>query len=177
MELTARIGKELLQQNNKLEASVSSLESELRAANEKLTQLSHEIIKKTELIQILTNDVDDASPENGLANGGRINLEVVQKRIGKKRPPESRKDPVDFFISVSLEDENKALKNEYVRLAQDTDDVEAKEQQLVKDITGQLGKYFLNSTIFGSRYLFYLFIGTPLVLKVNITGRDKAVKW
>lgn len=45
-----------------------------------------------------------------------------------------------FFVAVSLEDENKALKNEYVRLAQDTDDVEAKEQQLVKDITGQLGK-------------------------------------
>lgn len=86
MELTARIGKELLQQNNKLEASVSSLESELRTANEKLTQLNHEIIKKTELIQILTNDMDDASPENGIANGGRINLELVQKRIGEKPP-------------------------------------------------------------------------------------------
>lgn len=40
----------------------------------------------------------------------------------------------------SLEEENKALKTEYCRLAQQTDDVEAKEQLLLQDITGQLGK-------------------------------------
>lgn len=63
IELTARIGKELLAHNQKLESNVNTLETELRAANEKITQLSHELTKKTELIQILTNDVDDSGSE------------------------------------------------------------------------------------------------------------------
>lgn len=65
IELTARIGKELLGHNQKLEANVASLEGELRAANEKIIQLTHELTKKTELIQILTNDVDDSGSEAG----------------------------------------------------------------------------------------------------------------
>ncbi|XP_025832122.1 trafficking kinesin-binding protein milt isoform X2 [Agrilus planipennis] len=119
LELTARIGKELLQQNTKLEKTVETLEADLKSANEKITQLSHEIVKKTELIQILTNDMDESCLENGMAIG-KINLDLLQKRIG------------------SLEDENKALKSEYCRLADDTDDIEARERQLVNDITGQL---------------------------------------
>lgn len=82
MELTARIGKELLQQNNKLENTVASLETDLRSAHEKITQLSHEVSKKTELVQILTNDMDDACFE--LGHNGRPNLELLQRKIGKK---------------------------------------------------------------------------------------------
>ncbi|XP_031352022.1 trafficking kinesin-binding protein milt-like [Photinus pyralis] len=119
LELTARIGKELLQQNNKFETTISSLESELKSANEKITQLTHESAKKTELIQILTNDMDESCLESGITNG-RINFELMQKKIG------------------SLEEENVALKSEYCRLAEQTDDVEAKEQMLLSDITGQL---------------------------------------
>lgn len=52
LELTARIGKELLTHNNKLEASVNSLEAELKAAKDEITQLAHDVIKKTELIQV-----------------------------------------------------------------------------------------------------------------------------
>lgn len=81
MELTARIGKELLQQNNKLETTVASLQGELKSANEKITQLTHETAKKTELIQILTNDMDESCLENGLANG-RLNLDLMQRKIG-----------------------------------------------------------------------------------------------
>lgn len=79
MELTARIGKELLQVNNKLESNVTNLEAELRTANEKITQLSHEVTKKTELIQILTNDMDDGQESGSYT--GRINLDLMQKRI------------------------------------------------------------------------------------------------
>ncbi|KAK4875165.1 hypothetical protein RN001_011587 [Aquatica leii] len=104
LELTARIGKELLQQNNKLDVTIASLQAELKTANEKITQLTHESAKKTELIQILTNDMDETCLENGLANG----------------------------------QENVALRTEYCRLAAQTDDVEAKEQMLLTDITGQL---------------------------------------
>ncbi|RZC36501.1 trafficking kinesin-binding protein milt, partial [Asbolus verrucosus] len=105
LELTARIGKELLQTNSKLENTIASLEIDLKTALEKITQLSHEVQKKTELIQILTNDMDESLFENG---------------------------------STSLEDENKALKSEYNRLAHDTETVEAQEQMLLKDLTGQL---------------------------------------
>lgn len=56
LELTARIGKELLANNQRLENNVASLEGELRTTNEKLTQLSHELLKKTELIQVSTKD-------------------------------------------------------------------------------------------------------------------------
>ncbi|KAL1497309.1 hypothetical protein ABEB36_008294 [Hypothenemus hampei] len=118
LELTARIGKELLQHNNKLENTVASLETDLKSAYEKITQLSHEVHKKTELIQILTNDMDESTLETGAS--GRINLELMQKRI------------------ASLQDENKALKSEYCRLASCADDIEAQEQRLLKDLTGQL---------------------------------------
>ncbi|CAH1188241.1 unnamed protein product [Phyllotreta striolata] len=118
LELTARIGKELLITNNKLENTVSSLETDLRTAHEKIVQLSHEVQKKTELIQILTNDMDESGFENG--NNGKINLEMMNKRI------------------FSLEDENKALKQEYCRLASTADDIEAQEAKLLKDLTGQL---------------------------------------
>ncbi|XP_066245170.1 trafficking kinesin-binding protein milt isoform X1 [Euwallacea similis] len=118
LELTARIGKELLQQNNRLENTVASLETDLKAAYEKITQFSHEIHKKTELIQILTNDMDESTFEAG--SSGKINLELMQKRI------------------ASLQDENKSLKSEYCRLASTADDIEAQEQRLLKDLTGQL---------------------------------------
>lgn len=52
LELTARIGKELLSHNNKLESHVAALEAELKTANDKIEQISHELIKKTELIQV-----------------------------------------------------------------------------------------------------------------------------
>lgn len=66
LELTARIGKELLAHNQKLENNAAALEAELKQANEKLTQLNHELAKKTELIQILTNDVDESGSESGI---------------------------------------------------------------------------------------------------------------
>lgn len=81
LELTARIGKELLLHNNKLENTVASLETDLKSAHEKITQLSHEAHKKTELIQILSNDMDESIFEAG--SSGRINLDLMQKRIGK----------------------------------------------------------------------------------------------
>jgi trafficking kinesin-binding protein 1 len=49
-----------------LDSNVAALEAELKQANEKLTQLNHELAKKTELIQILTNDVDESGSESGI---------------------------------------------------------------------------------------------------------------
>ncbi|XP_011140352.1 trafficking kinesin-binding protein milt isoform X1 [Harpegnathos saltator] len=121
LELTARIGKELLTHNQKLESTVNALETELKEANEKITQLNHELLKKTELIQILTNDVDESSSEAGTPTGLRgINLDMLQRKIN------------------TLEDENKQLRSEFAKLAHDADDSEEQEARLVKDITAQL---------------------------------------
>lgn len=126
MELTARIGKELLSHNQKLESTVQELENELKSANEKITQLTYEVGKKTELIQVLTNDVDESGgSEAGTPIGFKgINLDVMQKKIG------------------ILEDENKQLRNEFSKLVHEADDCEEQEAQLVKDIANQLGKLF-----------------------------------
>jgi trafficking kinesin-binding protein 1 len=58
------IGKELLSQNTQLEKRILDLEAELRGANESIAQLSHELVQKTELINILTENEDTLS-ENG----------------------------------------------------------------------------------------------------------------
>lgn len=135
MELTARIGKELLTHNQKLESTVNTLETELKEANEKITQLNHELLKKADLIQILTNDVDESSSEAGSPTSFRgINLDMLQRKIG------------------SLEEENKQLRSEFAKLVHDTDNSEEQEARLVKDIAAQLGISF----IFIQTYLFLL---------------------
>lgn len=124
MELTARIGKELLTHNQKLENTVNALETELKEANEKITQLNHELLKKTELIQILTNDVDESSSEAGTPTGLRgINLDILQRKIN------------------SLEEQNSQLNTELEKLTHEADDSEEQEARLVKDIAAQLGMY------------------------------------
>ncbi|KAK3908445.1 Trafficking kinesin-binding protein milt [Frankliniella fusca] len=121
LELTARIGKELLANNQRLENNVTSLETELRTTNEKLTQLSHELQKKTELIQILTNDEGDSSSEVGTPCAPRqINAEFMQQRIHM------------------LENDNVRLREEFNQIAKDTSECEEAEAKLVQDITHQL---------------------------------------
>ncbi|XP_076651595.1 trafficking kinesin-binding protein milt isoform X2 [Halictus rubicundus] len=121
LELTARIGKELLSHNQKLETTVTSLETDLKEANEKITQLTHELTKKTEIIQILTNDAEETNSEAGTPTGFRsINLEMMQKKIN------------------NLEDENKQLRTEFTKLIHATDHSEEQEAKLVKDIAAQL---------------------------------------
>lgn len=63
LELTARIGKELLTGNQTLEARVGLLETELKTVNERYTQASYELQKKNDLIKILSNDADDTGYE------------------------------------------------------------------------------------------------------------------
>lgn len=128
LELTARIGKELLSHNQKLETTVQELENELKASNEKITQLTYEVGKKTELIQVLTNDVEESVSEEGTPTGFKgVNLEVMQKKIS------------------CLEDENKQLRVEFSKLAHETDDCEREEARLVQDIANQLGETMIQN--------------------------------
>ncbi|XP_014255275.1 trafficking kinesin-binding protein milt isoform X2 [Cimex lectularius] len=118
IELTARLGQELLAQNSKLEAKIEQLENELRISNEKTIQLSHDLQKKSEIIQILTNDIDDSGSEAGTPTG--VKFETLKNRIDK------------------LEIENKSLKKETFRLAEETEKCEEAEAKLVEDLVAQL---------------------------------------
>ncbi|XP_033173030.1 trafficking kinesin-binding protein milt isoform X1 [Drosophila mauritiana] len=120
LELTVQIGKELLTQNNALEARVADLETDLKASNDDRAQLVHELHKKNELISVLTNDADDGTDTDTPTMSKSITLDLLQRKVN------------------SLLDENKSLKCEATQLAHQTDEVEEHERQLMADISAQL---------------------------------------
>ncbi|XP_017059255.1 trafficking kinesin-binding protein milt isoform X2 [Drosophila ficusphila] len=120
LELTVQIGKELLTQNNALEARVADLESDLKASNDDRAQLLHELHKKNELISVLTNDADDGTDTDTPTMSKSITLDLLQRKVN------------------TLLDENKSLKCEATQLAHQTDEVEEHERQLMADISAQL---------------------------------------
>ena len=61
LELAAKIGQQLLSRNKALEERNGTLEHELTASGDKITQLKHDLQMKTDLLQIYTNDIDDSS--------------------------------------------------------------------------------------------------------------------
>jgi septal ring factor EnvC (AmiA/AmiB activator) len=61
--LSAQIGKELLEKNSKLEDRIYDLETDLKAANENIEQLSYQLSQKNDLINVLTSD--ECGSENG----------------------------------------------------------------------------------------------------------------
>lgn len=81
LELTVHIGKELLSQNTQLEKRIIELESELRNANESIHQLSHELVQKTELINILTESEETLSETGKLLYLTTTPIETDQKKI------------------------------------------------------------------------------------------------
>lgn len=61
--LSAKIGKELLEKNSKLEERIFELETNLKSASEHIEQLSYQLGQKNDLINILTSD--ECGSENG----------------------------------------------------------------------------------------------------------------
>ncbi|KAH8409944.1 hypothetical protein KR009_001697 [Drosophila setifemur] len=120
LELTVQIGKELLTQNNALEARVADLEGDLKSSNDDRAQLVHELHKKNELISVLTNDADDATDADTPTFSKSVTLDLLQRKVN------------------TLLDENKSLKCEATQLAHKTDEVEEHERQLMADIGAQL---------------------------------------
>ncbi|XP_063531688.1 trafficking kinesin-binding protein milt isoform X2 [Cydia strobilella] len=129
LELTARIGKELLATNGVLEAKVNSLEGELRSARDHITQLRHDLNAKTDLLQILTNDTEEGSTPS--------EQEAAQEAALRKR-------------TGALERENRALRDEAARLAAGADQCELAERQLLRDIAHQLASANSEAGVLGS---------------------------
>ncbi|XP_075969423.1 trafficking kinesin-binding protein milt isoform X3 [Anticarsia gemmatalis] len=132
LELTARIGKELLSANGRLEARVTALEGELRGARDHITQLRHDLNAKTDLLQVLTNDTEEgSSPTEQEAASAAL----LRKRTG------------------ALERENRALREEASRLAAGADCAELAERQLLRDIAQQLASANSEASCLGTELL------------------------
>lgn len=121
LELTVQIGKELLTQNNLLESRVTELENDLKIITEHRSQLLHELQKKNELIAILTDD-ETGNNDPGNSSQTYVSLDMLQEKI------------------AMLQEQNTSLKLEVSQLADETDEVEARERKLMEDITMQLNE-------------------------------------
>ncbi|XP_050672377.1 trafficking kinesin-binding protein milt isoform X2 [Leptidea sinapis] len=128
LELTARIGKELLAANGRLEARVTALEADLRGARDHITQLKHELSTKSDLLQVLTNDTEDSPTEER----EEATAVALRRRTG------------------ALERENRALRDEAARLAAGADSAELAERQLLRDIATQLASANSEANVLGS---------------------------
>lgn len=120
LELAAKIGQQLLARNKSLEERNAILDAELSTAGDRITQLSHNLQIKTDLLQIYTNDVDDSSCDTTPTGGRGFNVDILQHRVR------------------NLEDENKSLRQEASQLAFETEECEDKEKELVTDVIKQL---------------------------------------
>ncbi|CAH1710267.1 unnamed protein product [Chironomus riparius] len=120
LELTVHIGKELLSQNTHLEKRIIELESELRGANESIAQLSHELVQKTELINILAENEETLSENASPSSSKLVNIELIQRKINV------------------LEKENKQLHTEVLQVQEAADEIEEHEKRLMQDLSEQL---------------------------------------
>ncbi|XP_026462344.1 trafficking kinesin-binding protein milt [Ctenocephalides felis] len=127
LELTARIGQQLLARTGTLEARVTELEAELKCSNERAAQLAHDLAAKSELVRVLASDQDGADS----ADGGDDELDSPTGELKLSGELLRRK-------LRQLEQDNRALRGEAARLLQDTDACEEAEARLLKDFTAQL---------------------------------------
>ncbi|XP_065352268.1 trafficking kinesin-binding protein milt isoform X2 [Cloeon dipterum] len=120
LELTARIGQELLAHNKQLEEQVGALEAQLKEQHDKLVQTQHELHSKAELLAILAAEDDPSSDPNTPTAAKSVTLDLLQRKV------------------ANLEVQNTVLKAEATQIANETAIVEEKEKQLLTDITTQL---------------------------------------
>ncbi|XP_059489309.1 trafficking kinesin-binding protein milt isoform X2 [Neocloeon triangulifer] len=120
LELTARIGQELLAHNNQLEAQVAALEVQLKEQHDQLVQTQHELHSKAELLAIIAAEDDPTSDPNTPTATKSISVDLLQRKV------------------ATLEVQNTLLKAEATQIANETAVVEEKEKQLLDDITTQL---------------------------------------
>lgn len=121
LELAAKIGQQLLERNKQVEERVNQQEGELLTASETITQLRHELHLKSRLLQLYTNDTDEEASESADVSIRRqSSVELLQARVDQ------------------LQVENSGLRNDVNRISVDTERLEIREQELVKDVEWEL---------------------------------------
>ncbi|RDD37645.1 Trafficking kinesin-binding protein 1 [Trichoplax sp. H2] len=133
LELAARIGQALLQENVSLLARVDSLEGHLVDTEDRVIQIQHEMKMKEDLWKSLHSE-DDSIEESDRASGSD---DVFFGNLGS-----SNHDDLQNLANKCkyLEETNNQLTEEAARLRIETASVEEKEKQLVEDCVRQLAE-------------------------------------
>jgi len=138
LELAARIGQSLLEENNRLNNRNDQLENDLLTANETIDKLNYELLTANELIVQLKYDL---SNKNGL-----IQMYSELENEESESTKEDTKDKTSLLISwqslhdkvVRLEDDNQRLRREAVVTCKEIELEEKKEILLIRDCAKQL---------------------------------------
>uniref|UniRef100_A0A0R3RWT8 HAP1 N-terminal domain-containing protein n=1 Tax=Elaeophora elaphi TaxID=1147741 RepID=A0A0R3RWT8_9BILA len=116
LELAAKIGQTLLEQNHELQTKNEFLEEALNASNDIVVQLRHDLQIRSNLLRFyVDNDIDLDG-----CTAGESNCENFQRKIKR------------------LEDENQSLKNESTNLKKIFSDFEENERLHISEWTKQL---------------------------------------
>ncbi|XP_033629038.1 trafficking kinesin-binding protein 1-like isoform X2 [Asterias rubens] len=131
LELAAKIGQSLLEQNKQLEKRIDGIEEQLTLATDQNTQLKHDMKLKEQLLRIYTNEVSYSDSEDEASvsydrshtiQSKFINVEALQRKVR------------------ILEEDNLQLRMETAEMNTKTVSIEEKEAQLVQDAFKQLGE-------------------------------------
>lgn len=135
MELAAKIGKSLLDQNRELRERNEFLEESLIASNDAITQLKHQLQQRSSLLHAVC-DLEDEYFEEKQQETNNKTMEKLQKRIRQ------------------LETDNDNLKTETESLKEFVCELELKSQEKIGEYLKQLENanlrviFHINTSIF-----------------------------
>ncbi|XP_066554982.1 trafficking kinesin-binding protein 1 isoform X2 [Amia ocellicauda] len=131
LELAARIGQSLLQQNRSLTERNELLDEQLEMAKEEIAQLRHELTMRDDLLQLYTSSAEDSEPNSTCSTPMRRNESSISL---------THYLHYDFLQQKlkGLEDENLKLRSEATNLTTETTNYEEQEQQLMMDCVQEL---------------------------------------
>uniref|UniRef100_A0A915DGK7 HAP1 N-terminal domain-containing protein n=1 Tax=Ditylenchus dipsaci TaxID=166011 RepID=A0A915DGK7_9BILA len=125
LELAAKIGNSLLEQNKELQERNEFLEESLHQSNENVVQLRHQLKQRSSLFYAIAS-LDDEEEEFNGSNSRTENSHTRTQHLETRLK--------------SLENENRNLKGEASKLEDYNAALEKKERERVRDYLGQLEK-------------------------------------
>ncbi|XP_046908105.1 uncharacterized protein LOC124500656 isoform X2 [Dermatophagoides farinae] len=139
VELAARIGQSLLDQNQNQSERIDELEQELSHAKDKITQLRHDVSSKSELLRFyITKDEEEIDDENDSENDLNYTSISSHHSISQKDASQIL-DDLERRVN-SLEEENSRLKVEKETKVCDLEEEERKELQLINECAHRLSQ-------------------------------------
>ncbi|XP_013773506.1 trafficking kinesin-binding protein 1-like isoform X2 [Limulus polyphemus] len=122
LELAARIGQSLLEENKQLTQKNEILEQELANANETITQLKRDLATKISLLQIYSQDLDGFSEPTTPTEQKGHDLELLHRKVH------------------DLEEKNFQLRSEVDLQEATLEEEEKKEMQIIQDFVKEISE-------------------------------------
>lgn len=149
LELAAKIGKNLLEQNQTQSERIEELEAELERSRDQIGQLRHDICSKKDLLKTYFKNegdqYDQQHDDDGTESDGSelyFSLDESLNRSSAHNRPHKTSHVLSRLERRvnTLESENKKLKDETLATKSEIEQGESKELQLIEECTRQLGK-------------------------------------